>query len=147
MQLSNSQATMHTNAKTIEEANMAALKILIVDGNADICAGLCAILGSHDDIDVVAATVSVAQAAEELRDVVPDIVLIDAQAIDESGVDEIQNAVGLWPATKLIALAVHSSVTNAALAAGADEVLMKDTTRQLLLDSVRSTTKPNSRSA
>lgn len=120
---------------------MAALKVVIIDRNPDVRDGLRAILGSRDDIDVLATLATADRAVHELRDAAPDVVLVDAQSPEGDGVGDVRRVRERWPATKVIALAVHSSDTDAALAAGADRVMMKDSGRELLLDAVRSTVR------
>lgn len=137
--------TIQPETGAIGEADMATFKVLIVDSNLSIREGLCAILDSRDDIEVVAAAPTVDQAIEDLQDTTPDVVLADAQAPDGGGVGEIDRIAQQWPNTKVIALAVHSSITNAALAAGAAQVLLKDVSRQLLLDAVRTAVRSDHR--
>lgn len=143
MQLRRIPTTIQLETGAIGEADMATFKVLIVDSNLSICEGLCAILDSRDDIEVIAAVPTVDQAIDDLQDAIPDVVMADAHAPDGDGAGEIYRIAERWPSTKVIALAVHSSITNAALAAGADQVIMKDASRQLLLDAVRTAVRSN----
>ena len=116
---------------------MTAIRVLIIDGSADAREGLSAILGSQPDIDVLAAVETPDQAARELDNATPDVVLVDARVAPGEGGDDIREARERWPAAELIALAVHNSETDTALAAGAGRVVMKDSSRRELLDAVR----------
>lgn len=135
-------ATIEREIEPSGEAGMATIEVVIIDRNADVRDGLSAILGSRDDIHVLAATATADEGVRELPDASPAVVLVDAQVPEGDGVGEIRRVRECWPRTKVIALAVHSSATNAALAAGADRVVMKDSSRQLLLDAVRAATGP-----
>lgn len=116
---------------------MTAIRVLIIDGSADAREGLSAILGSQPDIDVLAAVETADQAARELHDATPDIVLVDARIPSGDSGGEIREAREHWPDAALIALAIHSSDTDMALAAGAGRVVMKDSTRRELVGIVR----------
>lgn len=137
MNLDRTYATIRRKIGFSSEADMAALQVVIIDRSPDVREGLRAILGSRDDIDVLVAAETADQAASELLSATPDVVLVDARVPAGDGANEIREARERWPAAELIALAVHSSDTDMALAAGANRVVMKDSTRRELLDAVR----------
>lgn len=137
MNLNRTYATIRRKIGFSGEASMAAIEVVIIDRNPHVREGLRAILGSREDIEVVAAVQTADQATRKLNDASPDVVLVDARVPAGDGGGEIRAARERWPAAELIALAVHSSDTNMAIAAGADRVVMKDSTRRALLDAVR----------
>lgn len=136
MNLDRISATIRPNVVLSGEVGMAVIEVVIIDRSPAARDGLRAILGSREDIEVLAAVESADQAARELDDATPDVVLVDARLSGDGG-GEIREARERWPAAELIALAVHSSDTNMALAAGAGRVVMKDAARRELLAAVR----------
>lgn len=100
---------------------------------------LNAIITASAEKKTVRLAVAPADAAQILRSVTPDVVLIDARA-GVGGEGVIGSLKQDCPATKVIVLAVYSSDTDEALKSGADRVVMKDSGRRLLLDAVRAVT-------
>jgi DNA-binding NarL/FixJ family response regulator len=94
-------------------------------------------LGASQDIEVVGEAASGREALDQLESSLPDIVLVDAQMPDMSGVETTRKIKERWPQVKVLFLTVHSSYIEAAFAAGADYQLMKDCTRQELLAAVK----------
>jgi len=112
-------------------------RILIVDDSPEARNGLQSMLITHADLEVVGEAQDGLEAltmAERLR---PDVILMDSQMPVMDGVEATRQIKERWPAIKILVLTVHTMYIESALAAGADDCLMKDVTSQELLYAVR----------
>ena len=88
-------------------------------------------------------TLSLSLAADGLAAIVrveelqPDVVLMDAQMPQMDGVEATRYIKSRWPDIKILFLTVHMEYMEAAVAAGADAYLLKDSGRKELLQVVR----------
>ncbi len=113
------------------------IKILIVDDSAEARDGLRSILAASPDIEVAGVAASGSEAltmAERLR---PDLVLVDAQMPEMDGAETTRRLKAQHPRLRVLFLAVHAHHIDPALEAGADDFVMKDASRLLLLEAVR----------
>ena len=112
-------------------------RVLIVDDSPEVRNGLQSILTTHPDLEVVGEAQDGLEAltmAEQLR---PDVILMDSQMPVMDGVEATRQMKERWPTIKILVLTVHTMYIESALAAGADDCLMKDVTSQELLYAVR----------
>ncbi len=112
-------------------------RVLIVDDSPEVRNGLQSILTTHLDLEVVGEAQDGLEAltmAEQLR---PDVILMDSQMPVMDGVEATRQMKERWPTIKILVLTVHTMYIESALAAGADDCLMKDVTSQELLYAVR----------
>ena len=116
---------------------MTKIRVLIVDDSPTVINGLQRILRAHPDIEVVAEAADGLEAiakAEELR---PDVILMDAQMPGIDGVETTRWIKELQPNTRILIMAVHATHIDPALDAGADAYLIKDSSRQELVEAIR----------
>ncbi len=112
-------------------------RILIVDDSSAAKDGLRSILRAYPDIDVVGEATDGLESIDEAERLQPDVVLMDAQMPNMSGVEATRRIKERWPAIKVLFLTVHEQYADEALAAGADGYLLKDSGRKELLAAIR----------
>lgn len=119
-------------------AGAAALRLLVVDDEVLIRSGLTAILGSADDIDVVASCEG-AGALAAVREHAPDVVLLDIRMPDVDGLTLLRHIRKLPepPAVAMLTTFDTDEYLGEALALGAGGFLLKDTDPDVLIRSVR----------
>ncbi len=110
---------------------------MIVDDSASVRNGLCGILRAHADIALVGMAEDGLEAIAQAEKLVPDVILMDAQMPGMDGIETTRRIKELLPEIKVLVLAVHTGSEKAAIAAGAEGVLMKDSGRADLLRAIR----------
>lgn len=115
-----------------------AIRLLVVDDEILIRSGLTLILGSEDDIDVV-ATCEGAQAVAAVQEHRPDVVLLDIRMPDVDGLTVLRRIRALPdpPHVAMLTTFDTDEYLAEALALGAGGFLLKDTAPKTLIRSVR----------
>ena len=113
------------------------IRVLIVDGSPVARDGLKSILGRYPDIEVVGEASTSEEALAEAGELRPDVVLMDAQLDVADGIETTRHLKERVPSAKVLVLTVHESYIQRALDAGADGCLMKDCSRQELVQKTR----------
>ena len=118
---------------------MAGVKVLLVDDDALVRAGLRLILSSADDIDVVGETDDGAGAVAAVRQHRPDVVLMDIRMPRMDGITATAALRALDPAPQVVVLTTFQADEHvvAALRAGASGFLVKDTPPGDILTAIR----------
>ena len=118
---------------------MATVKVLLVDDDALVRAGLGLILSSADDIDVVGETDDGAGAVAAVRQHSPDVVLMDIRMPRMDGITATAALRALDPAPQVVVLTTFQADAHvvAALRAGASGFLVKDTPPADILTAIR----------
>lgn len=118
----------------------AAVSVLLVDDHLLMREGVRAVVGTQSDIRIIGEAASGAEAIAEFERLKPDIVLMDLQMPDMSGVDAIIAIKAKAPDARIIVLTTFSGDGRAikALRAGAAGYLLKASLRNELLDAIRS---------
>ena len=111
--------------------------ILIVDDSAVVRDGLRSILQANADMEVLGEAVDGLAAIAGAEELQPDIILMDAQMPQMDGIEATRRIKAQWPNIKILFLTVHTEFIEAAVAAGADAYLLKDSGRKELLQVVR----------
>jgi DNA-binding NarL/FixJ family response regulator len=114
-------------------------KILLADDHTIIRQGLCALLDKQPDIEVVGAVGDGRKAVELVRELRPDIVVMDISMPNLNGIDAARKIVGKMGSTKVIALSMHSSkrFVTEMLKAGASGYILKECLFNELLEAIR----------
>ncbi len=119
--------------------NMPNIKVLIADDHPIVCAGIHNLLEDAVGIQVVGEANSGAEALEKIKSMRPDVVLLDMELSDMSGVDVIQqvNAAGLSP--KVLGLSSYDDreFISQLLSHGAAGYLLKDEVPRQIVEAVR----------
>ena len=116
-----------------------AISVVIVDDHAIVRQGLRTYLDLQTDIQVVGEAADGRQAVDVVRDLLPDIVLMDLVMPNGNGVDATREITALSPSTKVIVLTSFSEDEQvfASIKAGAQGYLMKDVLPQELVRAIR----------
>jgi DNA-binding NarL/FixJ family response regulator len=118
---------------------VATVKVLLVDDDALVRAGLRLILSSADDLEVVGETDDGASAVAAVRRHRPDVVLMDIRMPQMDGITATAALRRLAPAPQVVVLTTFQADEHvvAALRAGASGFLVKDTPPADIIDAVR----------
>lgn len=115
------------------------IRILLADDHRMVREGLRSLLEKEDDIEVVGEAEEGRKAVELVRELQPDVVVMDITMPNLNGVDATRQIVNEFPKTKIIALSMHFSkifVVNM-LKAGALGYILKGDPSEELVEGVR----------
>jgi two-component system response regulator DevR len=117
----------------------AQIRVLLVDDHGLVRIGLREQLASCRDFSVVGEAASVAQAVELARRLIPEIVLLDLNLPDGSGIQACRQILADAPASRMLILTIDddSAAVRAAVEAGAHGYVLKDIGRDMLIQAVR----------
>jgi DNA-binding NarL/FixJ family response regulator len=118
---------------------MATVKVLLIDDDALVRAGLRLILSSADDIEVVGETDDGAGAVAAVRNYRPDVVLMDIRMPRLDGITATAALRRLDPAPQVVVLTTFQADEQvvAALRSGASGFLVKDTPPADIITAIR----------
>ena len=104
------------------------MKILVADDHTLVRAGLTSLIARLPEMEVVGEAADGRQALRMVRDLLPDIVLMDIAMPGLNGLEAAERIHGIHPKTKIIILSMHASeeYVAQALKAGASGYLLKD---------------------
>ncbi|MBN2134662.1 MAG: response regulator transcription factor [Acidobacteria bacterium] len=105
-----------------------ATTILLVDDNKEILAGMRTALKSNEDIKIIGDARDGLQAVSLVRELKPDIVVMDITMPYMNGIDATKEIISENPSIKVIALSMHSewAFISKMIEAGATGYLLKD---------------------
>jgi DNA-binding NarL/FixJ family response regulator len=115
------------------------IRVLCVDDHPLFREGVSAMLGNHQDMELVGEAVNGREAVVLFRRHRPDITLMDLQMADMSGIDAISAIRAEYPEARIIVLTTYSGDVQVyrALKAGARAYLLKSLLRNELIDTIR----------
>ena len=114
----------------------------MVDDSSAVRDGLQSILRAYPDIKVVGEATDGVEAITRAEQLQPDVILMDAQMPELDGIAATRQIKERLPNIKVLLLTVHTEYVEAALAAGADSHLLKDSGRQELVQAIRELGRP-----
>lgn len=116
------------------------MRLMIVDDHRLILVGLRQLLESYPDIDIVGAAEDGGTACQMAIEVMPDIVLMDLQMKGTDGIDATRAIKRAVPGCLVVVLTSSDGYHDitAAMDAGADGYLLKDSDPDLIVDGLRS---------
>jgi DNA-binding NarL/FixJ family response regulator len=114
-------------------------RILLADDHAIIRQGLCALLEKQPDIEVVGMVEDGRKAIELVRELRPDIVIMDITMPNLNGIDATQKILKQCRRSRVIALSMHSSrrFVTEMLKAGASGYILKECLFDELIMAIR----------
>jgi NarL family two-component system response regulator LiaR len=116
-----------------------AIRVLIVDDHAVVRQGLRTFLQTQDDVEIAGEAADGDEAVSQVRELVPDVVLMDLVMPKLDGIAAIREIRALSPSTKVLVLTSFADDDKvfAAVKAGAAGYLLKDVRPQELGDAIR----------
>jgi DNA-binding NarL/FixJ family response regulator len=114
-------------------------KIFLVDDHPLVREGLASLINQQKDLIVCGEAEDSAEAVTRIREVRPDVALIDISLKNESGLELVKNLEAEFPLVALIVLSMHdeSLYAERALRAGARGYVMKRETSKNVLTAIR----------
>ena len=113
------------------------ITVMIVDDSAAVTDGLRGILKPQEDLEVVGDATDGKAAVTLAQQLQPSVILMDAELPGCDCVKITRDLKRNLPDTKIIFMAVHPSHIDVAIEAGADRLLMKDSSRYELIETIR----------
>ena len=115
------------------------IRILLADDHPSLRDGLASILESQPDLTVVAQAGTGREAVEKFKATSPDVLIVDLRMPDGDGIQTIKELVACNPAVKALVLTTYDNEEDifSALEAGARGYILKDTTREEIIEAVR----------
>ena len=113
--------------------------VLITEDHTLIREGLRSLLSAHPDLDVVGEAGDGREAIQQAEKLSPALVLMDLSMPRMGGVEATREIKKKWPGIKILALTVNDSeeFVLAALQAGADGYILKDSSHAELIQAIR----------
>ena len=118
------------------------IKVVLVDDHLIVRAGLCALLEKFEDIKVVGEAANGRKAIKLVRELSPDVVVIDVALPELNGIEATQRIIAEFPKVKVVALSMHSDkiFVTGMLKAGATGYLLKGCSIEELTNAIYTVT-------
>ncbi|MGW7262700.1 response regulator [Streptomyces sp. NPDC054842] len=115
------------------------IRVLIADDQVMVREGFSVLLGAMPDIEVVGEAVNGRDAVRRVRELSPDVVLMDIRMPELNGIEATREIVAADGAAKVLVLTTFDldEYVYQALRAGASGFLLKDASARQLADGVR----------
>jgi len=115
------------------------IRIVVVDDHPLVRAGIAALLGDEPDMVLVGEAANGREAVEQFRAQRPDVMLLDLQMPQMTGLEAMAAIRGEFPEARIIVLTTYTGDVQVvrALQAGASGYLLKSTLRNELLAALR----------
>ena len=116
-----------------------AIKVMIVDDHELIREGISKILDMENDIDKVFKAKSGIEALEDLKDVKPDVILLDINMNELNGIETLKKIKSSGSKTKIIMLTVYDDVEyiSQSVNLGANGYVLKDSDSDTLIKTIK----------
>jgi NarL family two-component system response regulator LiaR len=113
--------------------------LLVVDDQTVVREGLAAILTNYSDIEVIGQAADGIQAVEIIKKEKPDVLLLDMMMPNQDGLTTIPKVREVSPNTRILVVTAYAEndLVYQAIKAGALGYILKDATRDQLLQAVR----------
>ena len=117
----------------------ASIRVLIADDHVTVREGLAAMIGRQPDMTVVGVASNGQECVDLWQAARPDVTLLDLRMPVLDGVSAIENVRAQDPTARIVVLTTFDTDTDIsrAITAGARAYLLKDATREELLETIR----------
>lgn len=114
------------------------IRVVVSDDHEVVREGLASLF-QGSDIEVVGQAKNAEEAIVAARDLKPDVLLMDVKMPERSGLNAIEEAKAASPDTRIVMLSTFDNPTYLArsLALGAVDFVLKGSTKDVVIDSVR----------
>jgi DNA-binding NarL/FixJ family response regulator len=111
------------------------IRVVVVDDHTLVRRGICALLKHESGVVVVGEAGNGREALQVVREVMPDIVLMDISMPEMNGIDATWHIKAELPGVKVLCLSMHTEddIVSSALEMGAAGYLVKDCSQEELL--------------
>jgi two-component system, NarL family, response regulator DevR len=118
---------------------MSPISLMLVDDSTVVRAGLRALLGAENDINIIGEAASVSDGVEVCARLRPQVLLLDVRLPDGSGIDACRQILRRSPDTRVIILtsAIDDRIVDDAIRAGAHGYLLKEVDARGLIAAIR----------
>lgn len=115
------------------------IKIFLADDHTIVRHSLCSALEQEEDFEVVGQAENGLTTIELVRELSPDIVVMDVSMPDMNGIEATRHIVKETPRTKVIGLSMHSSnkYVREMFRAGASGYLLKESVLGELIEAIK----------
>lgn len=115
------------------------ITVLLADDHQVVCDGLGILLNSEADIDVVGQASDGRQAVSRVRELAPDVVIMDINMPELNGIEATRQILETHNTTRIVILSMYKSSEHVfrALQAGARGYLLKESAGAEVVDAVR----------
>ena len=115
------------------------IRVFIADDHAVVRDGLCYLLEAQPDLTVVGDAGNGRDAVALVKQLKPDVVLMDISMPELNGIDATTQIIQAVPETKVIILSMQGTAEYVfrALQAGAHGYLLKDSAGKVVVEAVR----------
>jgi NarL family two-component system response regulator LiaR len=120
-------------------ARACSVRVLVADDHAIVRKGICALLATEENIEVVGEAADGRSAIEQAARLQPDVVLMDLVMPEVDGLEATRQITARWPETRILVLTSFAGVDKImpAIKAGALGYLLKDSDPEVLVESIR----------
>jgi DNA-binding NarL/FixJ family response regulator len=128
-----------SEALSVEERTSDALRVLIVDDHDLFRSGLRNLLEEESGVQIVGEAASGNEAVRIVRELAPDVVVMDLNMPGMGGVDATRHITAVAPLTRVVMLTISDEDNDVidAILAGACGYLLKDSSIQDLMAGIR----------
>ena len=115
------------------------IEVLIVDDHRIVAEGVAQLMTGDEGIRTVGIAATLSEASQMMSELHPQVVLLDVALPDGDGIDALPELLSSSPETKVIVLTMFAepSVIRRAMDAQAQGYLLKNTTKEELVEAIR----------
>ena len=119
------------------------IRVLVADDHDIVRYGICSVLQSSQDVEVIGEAATGKQAASMYETHLPDVVLLDISMPDMNGIETTRTIVKKFPAARILILTMHlnEEYLNQVINAGALGYLLKNADIEEMLSGIRMVAK------
>jgi DNA-binding NarL/FixJ family response regulator len=116
------------------------IRVLVVDDHDIVRYGICSVLKSSADIEVVGEASNGVIAVQKYNELTPDVILLDISMPEMNGIETTRTIIKNNPDARILILTMHlnEEYLNQVLTAGASGYILKSTDIGEMLNAIRS---------